>query len=105
MLSFIHNNCIDLDEKGFDNYTGNGLFILPIIKDEEEKDMSDSVIKREVRYKYLRDIPAGEFHDVIKDLVDRDIIKGRGGIGELTVVDLSDDMVRMWVQLVRAGVV
>ena len=67
--------------------------------------MPNSVIKREVRYKYLKDIPAGEFHDVIKDLVDRNIIKGRGGIGELTVVDLSDDMVRMYVTLGRAGVI
>lgn len=106
LLMIVRDNCIDLNEEGHDPKTGYGLFILPdLVEMEGERDMSSSVIKREVRYKYLKDVPAGEFHDVIKYLVDQDIIRGRAGMGELTVVDLSDDMVRMWVQLSRAGVV
>ena len=38
----IQNNLIDLEEEGFDSKTGNGLFILPEI---EEEDMKKIVLK------------------------------------------------------------
>ena len=60
--------------------------------------------KREVRYKTLKEVPAGEFHDTIKKLINKGIIKGYSGSGENTVVDLSADMVRMFVINNRAGV-
>lgn len=50
-------------------------------------------------YQTLKDIPAGEFREIVKSLVDRDIIKG-GSDG----LNLSGDMVRILVYLRRAGV-
>ena len=51
------------------------------------------------RYNYLNEIPAGEFRDVIKKLMDKGVIKGNDE-GKL---DLSHDMVRMFVIDYRAG--
>lgn len=131
---FIIDNCVDLEEDGKDHKTGYGLFILPdpetieiekytdnkIVENEEETDNKNNddneegknemaglpkiEIVEEVRYKYLKDVPAGEFHDVIKALVDNNIIKGRtGNLKEETEVDLSEDMTRIFVILHRLG--
>lgn len=52
------------------------------------------------RYDYLTEIPAGEFRDTIKKLMDKGIIKGNHE-GKL---DLSYDMIRMFVMNYRAGI-
>lgn len=54
----------------------------------------------EKRYNYLKEIPAGEFRDTIKKLMDKGVIKGNDE-GKL---DLSYDMIRMFVIDYRAGV-
>lgn len=53
----------------------------------------------EKRYDRLEDIPAGEFRDTIKKLMDKGVIKGNAE-GRL---DLSYDMLRMFVMNYRAG--
>lgn len=65
-----------------------------VVSNEEEEEM---------RYYKLKDVPHGEFHDTIKALVDKGVIKGNAGTGEDTEVDLSHDMVRMFVINHRAG--
>ena len=110
LIEFIKDNCIDLEEEGFDNGTGNGLFVLPDPKEINIKKYIDieteeiEMENKKMRYKTLKEVPAGEFHDTIKKLVDEGIIKGYSGSGEDTVVDLSEDMVRMFVINNRAGV-
>lgn len=99
LLIFIKGECIDIEKKGPDEKTGYGLFTLPDPKYIEiEKEAS------EMRYIKLKDVPAGEFHDTIKSLIERGIIKGYSGSGEDTVVDLSEDMIRIFVTHERAGV-
>lgn len=65
--------------------------------EEEEED----TVKR---YEKLLDIPAGEFHDTFKALVDAKVIKGYSGSGEDTILDVSDDMVRQTIWNFRAGI-
>lgn len=75
LLEFIKDNCLDIEEPEKDNKSGYGLFILPdptminITKyvKEEENEMP--------RYELLKDVPQGEFHEVIKDLINKKIIK------------------------------
>lgn len=50
------------------------------------------------RYNYLMEIPAGEFRDTVKKLMDKGIIKNKDG-----QLDLSYDMVRLFVMHNRAG--
>ena len=113
---FVIDHCLDLGVFGKDEESGYGLFILPdpesidvckytdekVIENKEEE--NDMEIVEKGRYKYLKDIPEGEYHDVIKYLIDMDILQGRSGEGEDTEVDLSEDMVRMFVINFRAGV-
>ena len=106
LLKFIKDNCIDIEKKGVDLKSGYGLFTLPdpkkinitkYIKNKEEE-------KEILRYELLRDVPEGEFHEVVKELIEREIIRGYSGEGEDTKVDLSVDMVRMLVINYRAGI-
>ena len=69
-------------------------FGLQEIKKEEE----------EIRYKYLEDIPEGEYQNVIEELINKGLLKGYSGEKEQTEVDLSVDMVRMLVINYRAGI-
>lgn len=50
------------------------------------------------RYNYLTEIPAGEFRNTIKTLMDKGVIKNKDG-----QLDLSYDMLRMFVVNYRAG--
>lgn len=50
------------------------------------------------RYNYLKEIPAGEFRSIIKELMDKGIINNADG-----KLDLSYDMIRMFVINYRAG--
>lgn len=54
--------------------------------------------KVEKRYNYLSEIPAGEFRDTVKGLMRKGIIKNKDG-----QLDLTYDMVRMFVINTRAG--
>lgn len=57
----------------------------------------------EMRYKTLGDIPKGEFYDVISSLINKGYLQGYSGTGDNTEIDLSADMVRMFVINFRAG--
>lgn len=57
----------------------------------------------EMRYKTLGDIPKGEFYDVISTLINKGYLQGYSGTGDNTEIDLSADMVRMFVINFRAG--
>lgn len=115
---FVIDYCHDLGLPGRDNESGHGLFILPdpttieigdytdsVIADisDQDKSKEEEIVLPSTRYKYLRDIPEGEYHDVVKYLIDMDILQGRSGEDEDTEVDLSEDMVRMFVINFRAG--
>lgn len=50
------------------------------------------------RYNYLMEIPAGEFRETIKELMSKGVIKNKDG-----QLDLSYDMIRMFVVNNRAG--
>lgn len=58
------------------------------------------------RYEKLKDIPEKEFRDVVEKLMNKGIIKGDGSdkTGNDDVIDLSRDMVRMFVMNFRAGI-
>lgn len=76
-----------------------------LTKEESKEIEEDKTINEveEMRYQKLKDVPAGEFHDVIKYLIDKGVISGYSGSGEETEVDLSLDMVRMFVINYRVG--
>lgn len=108
LLIFVIDHCVDLDTEGKDVKTGYGLFILP---DPDDIDI-DRYITREnkeeedmPRYQYLKDIPEGEFHDVIEFMIENKYIFGINAAENIedTEVDLSLDMIRMFVINYRAG--
>lgn len=66
-----------------------------VLKQREEKEVGN-VPKEEVVYKKLEDIPAGEFRETIRELVELGVVKGSG-----TGLNLTYDMVRMLVFMRR----
>lgn len=123
--NFVNDNCIDLEEPGHDIKTGHGLFILPdpdsidiekytdavkVVEEKEEEEVMELPepkveIVVEERYQYLKDIPEGEFHDVIEFMIENKYIFGVNSAENIedTEVDLSLDMIRMFVINYRAG--
>lgn len=93
LLDFIKDNCLDLQQQGFDDLTGWGLFGLP---DPEDIDVSKYEEEIEVRYQTIDDIPSWG-KETIQKLVDKEILKGNEN-----GLDLSADMLRMLVILDRA---
>lgn len=57
----------------------------------------------EMRYELLRDIKSDFYRPTIEKLLEKDLLRGRGGSGEDTVIDLGEDAVRLLVVLDRAG--
>lgn len=97
MLSFIKENCVDLQEKGKDDYTGFGLFVLP---DPLTIDVSKYVEEDEemVRYQTIEELPEYA-KPTIKKLVEKEFLKGNE-----QGLDLNETMIRMLVILDRAGI-
>ncbi len=58
----------------------------------------------EVRFELLKDIKSEIYRPTIEKLIERGILRGKGGSGEDTVIDLGEDAVRLLVMLDRAGV-
>ena len=85
---------------GLFNGDGNGNYnwTLPIKREDVA-----AVLYRD-RYGTISDITDKESHDVIRRLADNKIIRGKGGTGEETIIDLPRDIVRVMVYLDRAGV-
>lgn len=67
--------------------------------EDEEKE------EQEMRFNKLKNVPEGEFHTVIKNLIERGIIKGISTSKDIeeTEVDMSYDMLRLLVINYRAG--
>ena len=69
----------------------------PYNKDEEQEE-------NEMRYEKLKDIKDKAYKGTIDKLLGLGFLRGKGGSGEETVLDLGEDAVRLLVVLDRAGV-
>ena len=58
----------------------------------------------EMRYETLKDIQNKYYRPTIEKLLEKDILRGKGGSGEETILDLGEDAIRILVLLDRAGV-
>ncbi len=58
----------------------------------------------EMRYERVKDVQNPFYRPTIDKLIRLQILQGKGGMGEDTVIDLSEDAVRLLVMLDRAGV-
>lgn len=58
----------------------------------------------EVRYEKLRDVDNATYRATLDKLVEKGLLKGKGGEGEDLLLDLAEDNVRMLVILDRTGV-
>lgn len=57
----------------------------------------------EMRYEMLKDIQNQYYRPTIEKLLEKDILRGKGGSGEETILDLGEDAIRLLVMLDRAG--
>ena len=57
-----------------------------------------------MRYEKLRDVDNQTYRQTLDKLVEKGLLKGKGGTGEDLTLDLSEDNVRMLVILDRTGV-
>lgn len=57
----------------------------------------------ELRYEMLKDIQSEDYRQTLEKLLARNILHGKSGKGEETVLDLGEDAVRVLVLLDRAG--
>ena len=57
-----------------------------------------------MRYERLKDIQNPFYRPTIDKLMEKEILRGKGGSGEETVLDLGEDAIRLLVMLDRAGV-
>ncbi len=100
LLNFVKENCIDLEEEGHDYKTGYGLFILPNPKTiNVKKYISEYQIEEEeeMRYQKIEEIPEYA-KSTIQKLINKKILKGNDN-----GLDLSEDMIRMFVINDRVG--
>lgn len=58
----------------------------------------------EVRYEKLKDVTNQTYRQTLDKLVEKGLLKGKGGEGEDLILDLAEDNVRMLVILDRTGV-
>lgn len=58
----------------------------------------------QMRYERLKDIQNPFYRPTIDKLMEKEILQGKGGSGEETVLDLGEDAIRLLVMLDRAGV-
>ena len=62
-----------------------------------------------MRYEKLKDLKADKYNaphyvPTVEKLMEKGILRGKGGEGDATVIDLGEDAVRVLVTLDRAGV-
>jgi N-acetylmuramoyl-L-alanine amidase len=83
--------------QGICDYVGY-TYVEPVNQTEEGEE--------EVRYQRLKDIPEGEFRDIVDDLMTAGFIKGDGSDkkGNNDIIDISHDNLRMLVWNYRAGI-
>lgn len=58
----------------------------------------------EMRYNTLKDVTNQEYRNTIEKLINKGIIKGKGGSGDSLILDLGEDAVRLLVYLDRSGI-
>lgn len=58
----------------------------------------------EMRYELLKDIKCPDYRPTVEKLLEKGVLRGKGGSGESTIIDLGEDAVRLLVILDRAGV-
>ena len=58
----------------------------------------------ETRYELLKDIKNEAYRPTVEKLLEREILRGKNGEGEDTVIDLGEDAIRLLVILDRAGI-
>lgn len=58
----------------------------------------------EMRYDLLKDIKSEFYRPTIEKLLNKELLCGKGGSGEETIIDLGEDAIRLLVILDRAGV-
>lgn len=58
----------------------------------------------EMRYELLKDIKSECYRPTIDKLLQKEVLSGKGGSGEETVIDLGEDALRLLVILDRAGI-
>ena len=59
--------------------------------------------EKKLRYELLKDIQDKIYRPVVEKLLRLDLLRGKGGCGEETIIDLSEDALRLLVILDRAG--
>ncbi len=59
--------------------------------------------EKTLRYELLKDIQDKIYRPVVEKLLRLDLLRGKGGCGEETIIDLSEDALRLLVILDRAG--
>ncbi len=59
--------------------------------------------EKTLRYELLKDIQDRIYRPVVEKLLRLDLLRGKGGCGEETIIDLSEDALRLLVILDRAG--
>lgn len=57
----------------------------------------------QVRYERLKDVKSKDYLPTLEKLLQREYLRGKGGSGDDTVIDLGEDAVRILVILDRAG--
>ena len=58
----------------------------------------------EMRYERLKDVQNPFYRPTLDKLVQKEILQGKSGTGEDTVIDLSEDAIRLLVMLDRTGI-
>lgn len=56
-----------------------------------------------MRYNKLGEVKNQDYRKTLDKLIQNGLLKGKGGIGEGLIVDMSEDMIRTLVILDRAG--
>ena len=76
MLGFIRDNCIDMGDKGKDDYHGYGLFILP---DPDTIDVNKYIEEEEemVKYNKIEEIPEWG-KEAVQEAINKGVLKGTG---------------------------
>lgn len=79
---------------GYSRIAGYGRPKYEIVQEEKE----------EMRYNLLKDVKQVEYRQTLDKLIDKGIIKGKGGSGENLILDLGEDAIRLLVYLDREGI-
>lgn len=72
-------------------------------KQEEPKPVVQEKEEKEVRYYYRKEIKLETYKKTVDKLVEKQLLRGKGGEGDDMIIDMSEDAIRTLVILDRAG--